>query len=277
MTEHPKPRLHPFVYFHKRHSDREFRAHHQRDLSAAWYAGSALADDYSQGDLVLNTPPREKPKPHEPPRQLALPRSLIQGDALLQVTRTPLDDEIEGKRKRVLRGHNDVEEATFDVWRRYLHKSDRLHVILEQRVRAELAKEHGHFGYMTFAEAEGARLKGPGTRRPTPSTGTTVAFLLRLDEAWPRGPGLIAAFGMDGVITLGWAYRLAHDCGEFLERRGFSLVRIEYDALPDGHGGLESCDDWRIDLVVHVAPLPDRLKAASSVQLPRRRRGQAGA
>jgi hypothetical protein len=109
---------------------------------------------------------------------------------------------------------------------------------------------------MRFYESEGAAYRelnsgtGAGWRKP-PAERLTAAFLLRLDEAWPGGPGFIGAWGMDSTCTAVWAYRLGRDLSHLLETPGFVMAELETSEIPVRPTNLLWANDWGVKILVH--------------------------
>ncbi len=250
-----RPKVHPFTYFNSpKDNSRDPRIHQRRDLAALiellarlWQMGYVL------GEQILNYPPDKRPGRGDPPRQLDL--SFVEpGDLILQATRPPLDDLAQGNRKQVRRGYTDVEQRLFELWRRYLDVCSRGHVMLAEEVRQALPRGYESRQDMWFFQGETAPYKelnaldGRGPRKPD-FADRTVAFLLWEDETWEGGPGTLAVFGMDGISTQVWAYRLARDLAHLLEP-GFVLAEMKTAPIPERPTDLRWAEKWEIDVLV---------------------------
>lgn len=258
-------RIYPFNFFYSRKEERDLNVDQRRDLGAVIELLPALQQlGWSYGEPILNTPPpdlrelvrtaarkglEEQDLAIEPlPMDLAFLRP---GDLILQTTRPPLDDQGEGNRKKVQRGYTQLEQILLEVWRPYFHKCARLHVRLQQAFATELAKGFRNRRIMQFRERTLAEYSsvGSGRQKEHPKN-RTAAFLLRKNEIWPGGPDLIGAFGMDGTVTQGWAFRLAHDFPDLMKEPGFFLVEIEVKKMPERPLDLRWADDWSFEIAL---------------------------
>ena len=78
------------------------------------------------------------------------------------------------------------------------------------------------------------------------------AVLLRVEEAWPGGPGLLGTFGMDGITSLLWAYRLGRDRCDLLARPGFVMADLQIGTIPERPTDLRWCEDWTIQVILRL-------------------------
>jgi hypothetical protein len=211
-----------------------------------------LGFDY--GEPVLDCPwtGQEAPRPFLEDCSFVRP-----GDMLLQTTRPPLDDLGEGDRKGKPETYSELEGFLFAAWRNYLQYCARSRVTLHKRLRQKLSPPYDTRRNMQFFEAEGARYKAfnnfvrPTWRTPDPENAKkTAAFLLRLEEAWDGGPGLISAFGMDATTTAVWCYRLGRDFAHLLAKPGFVLVDMTNAGIPARPTNMRWAADWPIDIVL---------------------------
>ena len=185
------------------------------------------------------------------------------GDVLLQTTRPPLDDAQQGGRKQVRRSFTDLEDKLACVWRRYFAHCSRQQVLLDRRLHALLAAPWDDRRQITFRESEGAPYRSLNNCVGSGARGTIAAeerrsavFFLRLEEAWPGGPGLIAAFGMDGTTTSVWGYRLGRDLAHLLREPGFVMAEITNGGRPERPVDLRWANDWPIEVLLHERVLP---------------------
>lgn len=214
--------------------------------------------DYESGDTILEQPAARNQKPPREPYPVDL--SFVRpGDLLVQTTRPPLDDHIAESRKYIGPTYSELEALLFKVWRRFFKNCERSNVELEPEVRSQMTEGFENRRLMEFYEGYGAPYKQlnacdrRGWKKPV-AKGHTAAFLLRLDEAWPQGPGLVGAFGMDGVSTLVWCYRLARDFDHLLEKPGFVVVDLGLGEMPERLTNLRWAMDLPIEVVLHWQP-----------------------
>ena len=274
-TDTPMRRIHTLTYLVATHDKkRQPKLHARRDLCAGLELVFALSElGYRYGEPILNQPPRrgpQKPAPGEPPFPVDL--SFVDADdILLQVTRPPFSDIHSGPIRQIALAHTDLELRTFDIWKRYLRVSARNHVLLSPHLHDQVLPGYEPCREMSFKQkgwgapySELNDQQGGGWRKVGRGKRRTALFLLRLEHAWPGGPGYVCAFGMDGCTTTVWAYRLARDLKIYLKRPGFVMCELELGRIPDLTTDLRWCLDWKISpvLVHHFdeAPLrsPDR-------------------
>jgi hypothetical protein len=269
-----KRRVHPFTYFvARRDNQRRLRIHQRRDLGATCELQAALLRmGFDYGEPILNAPP-ERPRRDPPSGDDLYPVDISfvrPGDLLLQTTRPPLDDLDQGDRKWVESGCTDVENRLFRVWRRYFEVCSRSHVKLSRRVRRAIGSNAAHCKEMKFREANGAPYKqlnfhnGRGWQKPLKRTATAV-FLLRVEEAWKGGPGLLAAFGMDGTSTMLWAYRLRTDLAHLLAKPGFVVAEMCIGEPPVRPTNLRWAKDIEVEVLVHYSE-EEAASSSTSVQ-----------
>jgi hypothetical protein len=250
----------PFLYFVARKDKRSLRCFQTRDSTATVLLYPALAElGFNFEEPILNYPP-EDPDPDDEnvvfgQREL-FPVDFSRfspGDLIVQTTRPPLSDHVEKPRKTVERGHTELEERLFVLWRQYFDASCRSQIKLSPAMEQEAIGEFEGAHAMDFFEREVAPYKelngGNGWSEPQGPCRTAV-FLLRVPEAWPGGPEYLGVFGMDGISTMIWAYRLGRDLRNLLAEPAFIIAEIEFEAdqIPT------RCSDlrWMRDLEIKV-------------------------
>lgn len=230
----------------------------RRDVGAALDILPALfAMGFQYGEPVLDYPPNhEVVDPFREPT-FAVDLSFAgPADMLLTTTRPPLDNYGD-ERKTIRQSFTDLEkERLHPIWRRYFARCSRSEVNLQPEFCALLKPPRDTRRHMRFYEAEGAAYKqlsnGNGWAKPPDELKRcTAAFLLRLDEAWPGGPGFIGAFGMDSTCTTIWAYRLGRDFKHLLEAPGFVVAEIELTDIPTRPTNLRWACDCKIEVLLH--------------------------
>lgn len=255
-----KRRVHTFSYFlSPRDATRDVKAFQRRDDAAAIEILSALMKlGYEPGESILNPPPGQKVQ-----RKMLLQVDLQQvksEDLILLTTRPPMHDRHQGDRKQVPRGFTDLEAIIFDVCSQFIEKCSRSHIVLTDSVSRHLGQGHEGLAEMKFREAQGAPFKalnahdGDGWRQQRGAR-TTATFLLHVDSLWEGGPGLLCAFGVDGLATLGWAYRLRHGLSHLLEGNRFLVARVAVGQIPSQATSLCWAEDWTVDIALdHALP-----------------------
>lgn len=255
------PRFHPLTYrIAPRDSSRNPKLHQLRDLCAGLELSAALHDlGFRLGRQIFNQPPRTGPQKPPPGQLFHVDLSFTRpGDVFLQFTRPPMDDIANGNRRIVHPAHTDLEKRLFAAWRRFLLKVARDHVIVQPNLAGlfqpgheycrELTLKQNGWGapYYRVNDQEGAGLRlYRGARK-------SVVFVLRLEETWPGGPGLVSAWGMDGCNTLVLAHRLATDKRAWLEQPGFRMAELELGQIPEHVTDLSFCESWPLtEVLVH--------------------------
>jgi hypothetical protein len=251
--------VHIFSFFvARRDKTRPLKIHQRRDLAAAIEILRVLLRmGYELGESILSFPPEKSPPPEGPEGSLyPVDLSFVKpGDVLLQTTRPPIHDVHESPRKKVERGFTDLERPLFDVWGQYIAHCARSHMELHEALHDALPAGYENRRGMEFREAIGAPYKalndfvGSGWRNTPKSERRTSAFLLRVEEAWEGGPGLIGAFGVDGTATLVWAYRLGRDLSHLLEEPGFVVAEMKNTGVPDRPTDLRWAMDWKVEVL----------------------------
>ena len=251
-----KGRVHPFSYsLSPKDNNRDVRPFQRRDVAAAMELQSALVErGFMPGESILNPLPY-KAAEREELLQVDM-ESVGSEDLILLTTRPPIDDVRQGDRKQVRRGFTDLEHCVFTACRPFIAKSSRSHIILEDAMSRHLQQGFGGLAEMVFSQKhEGARFQrlnshdGKGWQRQ-PGPPATAAFLLHVGSLWDGGPGLLCAFGMDGIATLGWAYLLRHRLPDKLEGPRFLVARLGLRPVPRRPTNLRWAEDWDVDLAL---------------------------
>ncbi|MSR63932.1 MAG: hypothetical protein EXS08_16020 [Planctomycetes bacterium] len=180
---------------------------------------------------------------------------LRSSDLLVQACRPPMDDHHSGTRKRVPRSYTDLEQILIDGLRPYIEYCARDKVCVASQFRPLLRGDFANRREMEFhlngCGAAYRRLNAHNGRGPRDADvgNRTALFLLRLEEAWPGGPGYVCAFGLDGLCTYVWSYRLGKDFQHLLARPGFAMAELEVRAVPEYPLTMDWCRDWKIELL----------------------------
>jgi hypothetical protein len=253
-------RIHPIsLFLTPKHKSVALAA--RRDQHAALEIVPALlGQGFGYGEPILDYPPR-KPPP-EPVRKSDLHKVdlsfVAPGDVLLQTTRPPMHDRFDDLRKRIRQSYTDLEDHMFDVWDNYIAWNSRGRVLLHKRLHHLLQPPHENKRQIIFRESQGAPYLEladcTGARERTDETTErrTAVFLLRKEEAWPGGPGLIGAFGMDATATAVWCYRLGRDLDYLLARPGFVFAEMTNPGIKERPTNMLCARDWAIEVLVHA-------------------------
>lgn len=257
--------VHPFLYsLPGKDRTRERPVTATRDGDASRELVVALLErGYRLGEPMLNPPdPEARTRDLEElsPREVDV--SFVRpGSVLVLTTRPPLDDRDYGNMKQVEPSNTRPERRVFAAARRHFPILARPYAKLAPDHRSRLAPGFESRRHIEFYQHRGGwykalnALDGEGFR-PPPGRWRTAAFLLRVEELWPEGPGLLAAFGMDSVSTLVWAYRLRRDLAWLLDGEGgplFAMAEMEGAPAPQGATDLRFAEGWKIELVLRHA------------------------
>jgi hypothetical protein len=160
-------------------------------------------------------------------------------------------------RKRIRQSYTDLEDRMFDVWEDYVSWNSRARVLLHERLHHLLTPPHEGKRQITFRESQGAPYleladcTGGVEKTDEATERRTAVFLLCKEEAWPGGPGLIGAFGMDGTATAVWCYRLGRDLEYLLEKPGFVMAEMTNPGAPDRPTNMLCARNWKIEILLH--------------------------
>ena len=255
--------VHPLFYaMPRRDSTRGVHFHATRDRDANYELARALADqeNFSFGTSILNFPTTRRTSytlvPERDLRHLPLP-FVDDDDVILCTTRPPLSDGKSGDNKCVEPGNTDVERQMFRHWWRYVRKLSRAHLIFSDAAIEYLPHEMRNRAEITFFQ-QGCRyqhLKEPGddgNRIRSPFGQRTLAALLRLDELWPGGPGLVCAWGMNATATLAWCHLVRHRYPHLLQHRGLTAVELDPAPLPEHPATFEWTLDWQASPLLQI-------------------------
>ncbi|GEM_PF-1933912 len=248
--------IHPLFYaLPRRDSTRPINVHATRDRDANFEIALALAEreNFRFGTSILNFPASQRTRydllPRGELRHLPLP-FVRDRDVIVCTTRPPLSDGASGDNKCVEPGNTDVEREIFRHWWRYISTLSRAHLVFSDAAIAYLPETMRNRAEITFFQqgcryqhlkepgAEGARIKSPFGQR-------TLAALLRLDEIWPNGPGLVCAWGMNATATLAWCHLLRHRYPHLLQHRGLTAVELDPAPIPPNPTTFEWTLDWQ--------------------------------
>ena len=247
--------VHPlyFAVIHDR--KRDINMANPRDTFAAQYPIAWLVrEGYDLGDAFLNFP--QQPLTWRRPARADYTEfdesRLHEGDLLLEATRFPLNDPVR-IRKRVPRGFTRLEGKLDRFWSQFFDYVDRGNVALTADVEKSLLEGCEAYASMELQLNGGADVKfvdGAGYRGAPPLKGS-VAFFLRTEQAWPGGPGLFSAFGMDARATAVWSWLLCNAMGDLPTRRGFFMVALERPEEQEARGWFSDiASGWKAQLVL---------------------------
>ncbi len=250
--------VHPFLtYDNPRDYDRCPRIFQLRDGAATIETLAAMNElGYKTGETLLNAPGPNFGEEDGPPLYRIDLSRVERDDVIATTTRPPLSDLDIGNKKKVHRAWTDLEQTVLDNWEEILNEISRSWVSLAPRTRRLLREGYENRRAINFLSREGAPYSKGNARdgqgpKKLDGTHRTAAFLLRREELWPGGPGYVGTFGMDGTMSVIWAYLLRHKHAELLEKPGFTMVEMTTGPLPERPSGLHFSEGWEVEIIAH--------------------------
>jgi hypothetical protein len=221
---------------------------------------------FDHGESILNFPPEKVNFDLLPEDELVhveIPFAQ-EGDVLVLSTRPSLSDGDHGDNKKIEPSNTTIERAIYFHYWRYFARCSRAFVTLTEEAASFLPQGMKNRAEMTFFQQLGCHymhlrsLDGQRSRRE-PMEEWTAAFLLRVDEIWPGGPGLVAAWGLNAISTLAWSAMLRDRCSSMLDRRGLTMVELHPTEAPDRPSTYDWLQSWAMRPVFHTdGELPPR-------------------
>jgi hypothetical protein len=178
--------------------------------------------------------------------------ALTERDILLLTTRPPIDDEY-GRKKPLMRSGSDLETAIFNVLRKECFRTcTRTHISLcdhlKGSMRTGFERRFNARFYSTGADAP--YMERDPARKGFVRSAKSAGYLIHV----PLGAGLphlLAVFGMNGPMSLLWAYRLRAmpELGWALEEPSLLVAEISMTArIPEKPTTLRFCDPWKVEV-----------------------------
>ena len=259
---------HPFLYAAPRyHANREPNiAADTRDPEANAQLRIALhGQGYGFGQSILNFPPKQRNFRLLPPseqRHVVIPFA-TNDDVLFCTTRPPLSDYQHNDKKKVEPSNTTLEHLIFEHYFRYFERCSRSWIEFTAQAAACLPENKKNRASMTFAQSGClyTSLGALGEKRVLPGSlrGRTAAFLLSVDELWPGGPGLKAAWGLNAVATVVWCWLLRERYSALLDHRGLTVVEMVPKDVPAQAATYSWSRDWDVTpLMETCVELPAR-------------------
>lgn len=250
------PRLHPFFNFQNPKADgRKVRVGFHVDVAAAWNVAAAFeCKGFSLGSLLFNFPPQEG----EPRAQMRIDTSRFAPSDLI-VTSTRFETEppnsVDACRKQVQRGYTDLETLIESHWRQHIATSRRLFLKLQPRHAKHFAQGYENRFRIRFFEEEGAPYKhlanAEERQNDAHPPSASAAYLLRVRELHPGGPGYLGFFGLDSTTTLVWSHLLRHKHTELLHEEGFAIAEIS-GPIPMREPDMAFAEEWKSEIVLRA-------------------------
>jgi hypothetical protein len=255
------PHVHHFAFLNSpRDTTRRVPPFQIRDGGAAWLIAAALEDEgFQLGEILPNSPPppaEEEEEELEPEDRAEVDLSPVAPDDLvLTTTRIPVSDRAQGDRSQVQRGWTTLEDPLFALWILFLDIISRSHVRLAAPMRSKVRPGYEDRREVAFRMRKGASYRERNAMDGTgwhwvPREPRTAAFLLRVLELWPGGPGYLGIFGMDGTSTLIWAWLLRHRAPELLRQPAFVMADLCGGQIPERPTDLSWIGRWNVELVL---------------------------
>jgi hypothetical protein len=175
-------------------------------------------------------------------------------DLIVITTRPPMNDHKREERRASKRSNTSIEKEVFKALRKYLTVCSRGEVVLSDAAAAtspEVAKRAS----MLFRQNNGSTYLSygsPVTREFVSfqlRDALTAVFLIYVEQAWPGGPGLLAAFGMAGTETLVWCHRLATEYRHLLCTTPFVMGEMRTGRIPDRPDTMDFARSWEITIL----------------------------
>ncbi len=248
------PSVYPFVYYRRPRKGQPLKLAFNVDVIALMNVVAALyRQGYELGEIQLNYPPPRGGAKH--PSDFD-PNRLVCDGLIVSATRPDLDP-INKCRKVVQKGYTPLEEWIEAAWHCVIQSSERLQLILEPSAARFLAKGYESRRNIEFNEREGARISGlpdDASFRPHQDA-PTAAYLLRLRELWPGGPGYLGSFAMESTAALAWSHLLRHRHADLLQTEGFFMAELS-GPLPGHVSNLRWADAWRSEIILRAPASP---------------------
>jgi hypothetical protein len=176
------------------------------------------------------------------------------GDVIVVSTRPPMNDWEVPERRSSRPSNTTMEAKLFQALKKYIKWCTRAEIVLSAEAAAtspEVAKRASiefrqHLGstYKSYGSPETREFKKFQLR-----DALTAVFLVYVEEAWPGGPGVLAAFGMGGTETLVWCHRLATEYPHLLCTTPFVMAEMRIGDLPERPQTMEFANSWEITIL----------------------------
>ncbi|MCB0643697.1 MAG: hypothetical protein KDC44_18745 [Phaeodactylibacter sp.] len=192
---------------------------------------------------------------------------LRQQDLVVCCTRPPLHDENYGTKKQVDRSNTPLEQRLFDLLHHYFEVCARERIRLAEPIAQHLPDSYKNRADIKFRQnfnradpmacsnAAFKELRPYPLQYPweaPPEGERTAAYFLFHPAIWPKGPGLVLAFGMGGNETLVWNHLIRKRYPFLLEKPGFAIAELSQMQIPTAPVNLDFADAWQSDLLLHL-------------------------
>jgi hypothetical protein len=246
-----RPKVFPFLFVQSpRDSQRPTRLVLIKDATPLLLlAAMASRLGYELGSLHFDFPPGRR---DADPAPLPVGLSAGPGDLLASAGRICTHPEPERYEPKPLPPpYTELGQHLAAAWRPFFREITRSHCWLAPELAAALPGGYEDRRSIWFSQREGSRFRELCGRSYQGEPRTAV-FALRVAELWPGGPGYLGAFGLDGTISLVWAYLLSARHEELIREPGFAMVELSGCQIPKRPTDLEFALDWKAEVVLHV-------------------------
>lgn len=196
----------------------------------------------------------------DPTASLSIDTSfLTSSDLLVVTTRPPLDDEVGGAKKRVLRSHTSLENQVVATLRAYFEVCSRDNVKLSRNLSEMLSEAFANRAHIIYRQNRGAaykylrRSEEDAWQEPG-NPPRTALYLVHTPPIWPNGPQCLVVFGMGGPETLVWTYLLRIKYWRALQLGSprFVMGEMTVGDFPPRPHTLSFADNWGVDFLLNI-------------------------
>jgi hypothetical protein len=222
--------------------------HELRDGDAFAELAVKLASRYEYGGLLLNYQGTD----------LSLETAEVRAtDLIVLTTRPPLDDNPDFHRLFIEQTGTPLETALLNTMSRYFEKCSRARIVLKEELARKLKQgNRGDIVFTLYGPACYSELRIPSLKRkrhPKPTykgPNKTAAFFVRT-RIGEKGPGLMAAFSIDGPQTLVWCHLLRTRFSRLLTSNRFVMAEITYSDFPTKAIDLSFAKDLKVQFLLN--------------------------
>ena len=232
------------------HKDRDPKLHAMRDTGGAmWLGGEMNRHGYVFAGPIFNhaADPNGPRRPRMDKKRLR--NRLRRGKVVLVTTRPALSDRKFGDRKQIRRSYTLLERIIFrKVVRPWLTECARSQILLTDRAAA-VSPEVKKRQTIIFRQHGDPKIQACGAIEDTvkweqPEDGSTVAFLLYLEELWNGGPAVVVAWAQDGPTTMVWCRKLATEFRHLLFSSPFVMAELRPGPPAPRAESIDFADAW---------------------------------
>ena len=259
--------FYPFIYFQRLRKDRQLKMASHVDVTALMLVADALyALGWSLGEIELNHPPIGETTPSQ---RFGI-ASFEPGALIVSATRPDLEKkgaEPMACKKTTQKGFTPLEVYIEAAWRMVLALCVRLKVEVHDFATPYFEQGYASRRNIDFIARGGAPYMGlpDDLKFRRDSFVRTAAYVLRLRELWPGGPGYLGFFGMDSVTALIWSQLLRRRHIDLLQNEGFYIAEL-CGPLPDRAPDLRWTLGWESRVILRAPVNPPQPPTFSLAQ-----------